>query len=189
MLKGKIYKRKALNPKKVRGVGAFALSYSIYAYLPYITVVAGTTLPVLSAVAAGLYGLLAFAESNIINTIEFINEGEHQGKLLINIGLTSFTSKNIIVDIKDIHSIATMDNDDIGYDENDKDDLVGVAQFVDKATGELVTKGVIFSLSGEAHSDKDYLDWILTLKAKDDYTTDLFSDLLHRNFLELTNTN
>ena len=115
-----------MNPKKVRGIGALVASWSIYTYMPYITVAFGHTMPLLGAVGAGLYGMLSFAESSIIRSMEFINEGEHQGKLLIVIGTTSFTSKKIIVDIKDIHSLASIDNDDIGYDENDKDDIVAV---------------------------------------------------------------
>jgi hypothetical protein len=130
----------------VRGVGAFALSWSVYAYLPYISVVAGTTVPVLGAVAAALYGMMSFAESSIIRSIEIIKEGEHQGKLLISIGVTAFTTKNIIVDIKDIFSLATTDHDDIGYSDNDKDDIVAVLSHIDQATGETVTQETLFSL-------------------------------------------
>ena len=61
-LKGKVYRRKLLNPKRLKGVGAFVASYSIYSYLPYIAVSLGSTVPIVAACAAGLYGMLAFTE-------------------------------------------------------------------------------------------------------------------------------
>ena len=88
--------------------------------------------------------------------------------------MTSFTSKKIIVDVKDIFSIASMDNDDIGYDDADKDDIVAVTQYIDQVTGATFVGESLFSLSGDAHTDKDYLEWILSKKSKDDYTTDIF---------------
>lgn len=61
-LKGKVYRRRVLNPKRLKGVGALFASYSIYSYLPYLAVYAGATMPVIAACAAGLYGMLAFSE-------------------------------------------------------------------------------------------------------------------------------
>ncbi len=62
-----------MNPKRLKGLGAFAASYGIYSYLPYIAVYLGSTVPIVSACAAGLYGMLAFGESQIINTIKVID--------------------------------------------------------------------------------------------------------------------
>lgn len=61
-LKGKIYKRRMLNPRRLKGLGALAASYGLYSYLPYIAVSAGPTLPVVAAALAGLYGMFAFSE-------------------------------------------------------------------------------------------------------------------------------
>lgn len=61
--KGQVLKRKTLNPRRFKGLGAFASLAGIYSYLPYLTVYVGSTIPVFAMCAAGLYGMLAFAES------------------------------------------------------------------------------------------------------------------------------
>ena len=101
-LKGAVYRRKTLNPRKLKGVGAFATSLGVYSYLPYLTVYLGSTVPVFTAVAAGLYGMLAFAESQIVNEIRVIEAGEHEGKLRITVGASAFVSYNIIADVQSV---------------------------------------------------------------------------------------
>jgi hypothetical protein len=62
--------------------------------------------PILAACAAGLYGMRAFSESEVVNSISYISEeSDHRGKLLINIASSPFTSRNIIVNVRDIHSV------------------------------------------------------------------------------------
>jgi hypothetical protein len=41
-------------------------------------------------------------ESNIVNSIEFVKEGEHAGKLKINVSTSFLVSKNIIADISNV---------------------------------------------------------------------------------------
>lgn len=101
-LKGKVYLRKTLSPKRLKGLGAFATTFGIYSYLPYIAVYTGPTAPILGACFAGLYGMFSFAESQAVNSIEFIKGGENSGKVLINVALSPFTSKNIIADVQDV---------------------------------------------------------------------------------------
>lgn len=76
-LKGAIYRRKTLDPHRVKGIGALAASYGIYSYLPYLAVYVGSTVPILTACAAGIYGLLAFSDANNINVIDIVTSGEH----------------------------------------------------------------------------------------------------------------
>ena len=64
-----------MNPKRLKGAGAFLSSMGIYSYLPYLTVYFGSTIPVFTACAAGVYGMLAFAESFVVNTIEVNDQG------------------------------------------------------------------------------------------------------------------
>ncbi len=67
-LKGKVYKRKLLNPRRLKGISAFIASYGITAYLPYIAVyTAGPTLPIFAACASGLYGMWTLAETRCVN--------------------------------------------------------------------------------------------------------------------------
>ena len=58
-----MFKRRTLNPRRLKGLGAFVSAYGLYAYAPYLTVMVGTTAPILGAVTAGLYGMLSFSES------------------------------------------------------------------------------------------------------------------------------
>ena len=60
-LKGKIYQSKVLNPRRIKGLGAFGASLAIYSYLPFLYAYMGTTVPMLGACFAGLYGMYAFA--------------------------------------------------------------------------------------------------------------------------------
>jgi len=76
-LKGAVFKRRVLSPKRLRGVGALVASWKIYAYLPYLAVYLGSTVPLVTACAAGLYGMLAFADSETINEIRVIDSGEN----------------------------------------------------------------------------------------------------------------
>lgn len=76
-LKGAVYKRRVMNPKRVKGLGAFAASYGIYSYLPYLAAYLGSTVPVVTACFAAFYGMLSFAESQIVNEIRVIDSGEH----------------------------------------------------------------------------------------------------------------
>jgi len=61
-LKGKVYKKKMLNPKRLKGFTAFFGAYQIYAYLPYLIPYVGPTFPILAGCAATIYGMLAFSE-------------------------------------------------------------------------------------------------------------------------------
>ena len=101
-----VFRRRALSPRKLKGVGSFLASYGFYSYAPYLAAYMGATLPVLGAVAAGLYGMLAFSESQIINTITIIKDGsQNHGKLLINVGTSAFSSSDIIADVRDIVNV------------------------------------------------------------------------------------
>ncbi len=91
--KNEVFKRKALNPRRLKGLGAFVSSYGLYSYAPYLAVYCGATLPMLGAVFTGLYGMLAFSESQIVNSIKIIKDGsENNGRLLIQVGDSPFTS-------------------------------------------------------------------------------------------------
>lgn len=91
--KDEVFKRKALNPRRLKGLTAFATSFGLYSYAPYLAVYCGATLPMLGAVVAGLYGMLSFSESQIVNTIKIIKDGsENNGRLLVQVGNSALTS-------------------------------------------------------------------------------------------------
>jgi hypothetical protein len=100
--KDEVVRRRPLSPRRFKGLGGFATSWALYAYAPYIALYFGATVPVLGAVCAGLYGMLQFSESQIVNSIKIVKDGENSGKLLIKVGDSAFTSSEIIVDVKDV---------------------------------------------------------------------------------------
>lgn len=118
-MKGSVYRRKVLDPLRLKGLGAFAATYGIYSYLPYLAVYVGSTIPIVTACAAGVYGLLAFSDNNSINAIDLIDSGEHQGKLQITVGVTALSSKKIIADVSNVSSILALDNDNLGETDVD----------------------------------------------------------------------
>lgn len=177
-LKGLVYKRKTLNPRRVKGLGAFATTWGIYSYLPYLSVYFGSTFPILAACTAGLYGMFAFSESQIVNTIKVIEEGDHKGKLLINIGLSPFASKNIIADIKDIQSVVSLGNDDIGEDDRENN-VISIQSYIDETSGQNIDELAYFTLPGDAFRDKMYMDWILSDKSGEESLLGDYQDLMH----------
>lgn len=60
--KDQVFKRRVLNPSRLKGVGSLFSSFYLYHYAPYLAVTLGPTLPVLGALATAMYGLLQFSE-------------------------------------------------------------------------------------------------------------------------------
>lgn len=56
-------------------------------------------------------------ESNVVNSIEFVKEGEQIGKLKINVSTSILTSRNIIADISSVQAVFSLKNDDLGEDD------------------------------------------------------------------------
>ena len=87
-LQGKVFKRKTLDPSKVYGLGYFGIAGMTYLYFPYVANVFGYALTTLGICSTSIAGMFSFQEKDVINSIEYIKEGEHQGKLKINISKT-----------------------------------------------------------------------------------------------------
>lgn len=178
--KDEVFKRKTLSPRRFKGVGAFAASFGIYTYAPYIAAYLGTTLPMLGAVFGGLYGMLAFSESQIVNSIKIIkDQSENHGRLNITVGDSAFTTSNIIVDVKDVVSIVALGNDDFGEDGTDGN-VLRIKRFFDSSTSQWVETERALTLPGDAFRDRYFLDWILADKSGEGNLADDFQDLMIR---------
>lgn len=176
--KDQVFKRRLLNPRRLKGVGALASSLSLYAYAPYLTIYLGTTVPVLGAVVAAFYGMFAFADSQMINSIKLIKDGsDHHGHLLVTVGETAFTSNDIIVDVKDIKSVVALGNDDLG-EENKDGNVLLVNRYLDKSTGQWVEQERALTLPGDAYRDRQFLEWINSPKDGESELTESFNDLM-----------
>ena len=172
--KDEVFRKRALNPRRIKGDGAFASAYGLYAYAPYLTIYLGTTLPVLGAVAAGLYGMLAFSESQIINSIHIIKDGsENHGRLRVTVGESAFTTSEIIVDVRDVNSIVALGNDDLG-DDNVDGNVLRIKRYFSQSLNKWVEAERALTLPGDAFRDRAFLDWIIADKSDEGALADDF---------------
>lgn len=51
-----------MSPRRLKGAGAFGAAFAVYTYLPWLYAYVGTTVPMLGACFAGVYGMYAFSE-------------------------------------------------------------------------------------------------------------------------------
>jgi hypothetical protein len=173
-----VFRRRALNPRRLKGLGAFAASLSIYSYAPYLAVYLGATAPVLGAVAAGLYGMLAFGETQIINKITLIKDGgANHGKVTINVGQSAFSTYDIVADVRDIQSILSLGNDNLGRD-NTEGNILRIDRYL--KSNQLVEEGIALTLPADAFRDRQFLDWLIADKTGQGSLVDDFQDLMVR---------
>jgi hypothetical protein len=182
-----VFRKRTLNPRRIYGVGSLATAFGLYTYAPYLAVYLGATVPVLGAVTAGLYGMFAFSESQIVNSIKLIKDGsENHGKLNITIGQSAFSSYEIIVDVRDIMSICSLGNDDLGV-ENQDGNVLEVKRFFCKTQGKWIEEARAFTLPGDAYRDRAFLDWIISDKSGEGELANDFQDLMLRQHELATN--
>jgi hypothetical protein len=128
--------------------------------------------------ATALYGLLAFAESQVVNSIQIIKDGsENHGRLRISINETVLASSEIIVDTRDIKSVVALGNDDLGEDNKDGNVLY-IRRYFDKAQNKWVDSERALSLPGDAFRDRKFLEWIISEKEGEGEVADAYNDLL-----------
>lgn len=69
-LKGLIFKRKSMDPEKLKGLGFFGVAASTYAYYPHVVMHIGQSMTTTLMTAACLAGMYMFrASQTIVNTI------------------------------------------------------------------------------------------------------------------------
>jgi len=82
---------------------------------------------------------MAFADQQIVNSIEQVKSGPHEGKLLINVATSTFTSRSLICDVRDVMSVFSLGNDDLG-DDNLDGNVIQVSRYIDADSGEEVAQ-------------------------------------------------
>jgi len=167
-----------MDPKRLTGLGFFGLAGMTYAYFPYIAQIIGYNITMLGLSGTTVAGMIYSKESNIVNRIEWVTEGENNGKLRFNISTSPFTSKDIFVDQRDAQGVFSLSNDDLG-EANIENNVVRLSNFHDPETGENVLEDH-FVLPAIAWRDYNTLDWVLAIKHNEieDSTEALFSDLM-----------
>lgn len=101
--------------------------------------------------------------------------------LRLNISKTVLLSRNIIVDVRDIHTVTSLGSNEYGT-EGREHDVVAVHRYIDEKTGQEVNELELFSLLGDAFRDKFYLDYLLSKKDGEESTLGDFNDLMFEQF-------
>jgi hypothetical protein len=175
-----IFKRKPLAWDRYTGLGYFGAAGLTYAYFPLVAGFLGSNLTMIGMTGATLYGMATFTETNVVNSISLIRDGEHQGKLKINVSNSLISSRNIIADANDVQAVFSHSTSD--YEQNDiENNVIFISSFLDN--GKPQSDGH-FILPAEAWKDFNMLDWVLRPKnpSVQDSTEDLFDDLMKQNF-------
>jgi hypothetical protein len=133
-LKGKIFKRKTMDPYKMKGLGYFGVSAFAYSKFSILALHFGQTLPFLGMVGSAIAGMINLSERDKINSIEWVKDGEHKGKLKFNVSTGPFTSKDLLVDTNNTQGVLSLNNDDAG-EEDLETNLVSLTNFIDCSTG------------------------------------------------------
>lgn len=182
-LGGLVFKRKSMDPTKLKGLGCFGLSAFTYAYYPYVALHLGQTLSTFMMGTFAVAGMHLLSQREpIINTIEIIKEGEHAGKLKINYQETLLSSKTIIAAVNNVMGMVSLGNDDVGEDDVESN-VVSIENYLDTSTGEIVDSTQLV-LPGDSYRDITLLDWILSIKSEDDSTDELFNEYMTTNWQE-----
>lgn len=107
-----IFKRKTLAWDRFTGVTYFGVAGLTYAYFPLVSSFLGSNLTMLGVTGTSLYGMMTFVENNVINSISLVKEGEHQGKIKINVSNSLISSRDIFADAKDTKALFSHSTDD-----------------------------------------------------------------------------
>lgn len=162
----------------MKGLSALASSFGIYYYLPYISLFwGGATAPILAGCLAAYYGMNKLNEQQVINKIEIVKEGDYEGYLRINFSKSLLSYNSIIVDIREVFSLVSLSNNDLGEDDGENNVIV-VNSHIDESTGTQVFDPLLLNLLGDAHRDKEYMEWFMAKKENDDTTSLDFEDLM-----------
>jgi hypothetical protein len=169
------------DPVKLKGLGYFGLSG--FAYLKYYALVAhfGATVPMLAMIGGAVAGMAHLNDSNKINSIEWVKDGDDKGKLKFVVSTGPFTSKTLIVGSNDAQGVLSLDNDGAGEDDLENN-IIQLFNYVDASTGQTVEQGS-FVLPADGFKDHNVLEWVLSVKSEvADSTQDLFNDLMVEQF-------
>ena len=185
-LKGSIFKQKALSADRLYGLGAFSATTLAYMNYGYLTMLMGSTLPMVGMVAASIYGARKFASQDTISQIDVIKEGEFKGLLRMKVNKTLFSSYTVAVNPIDTKSLAAVGDDDMGEDDCESN-ILHAAKFVDERTGKIESNG-IFTVPADAYRDKTTMEWIYAIKSADSETDALYSQKMMDRHMDIAST-
>lgn len=116
-LKGKIFKRKMMDPGKLKGLGYFGLAGATYAMFPHLALTFGANFTTFAMAAFSVGGMYRFNDRDIINFIELIADGDNKGKLKLSVSTSPFTSSEVIASVNDVQGVFSLNEDDAGEED------------------------------------------------------------------------
>ncbi len=181
-LKGAFYKRKLLNPQRLRGISSSLFAISFYLYNPYLwPYFAGgaltTKLFYATPVASALYGIYNMSESNIVHSIERLDTKGDEGKIKMSIAITPFVNRDIIADHTDIIDGGNLGKRGIS--------ALRVTRGYDLHTSTEFNTERVYTIDtsddGNAWIDDEGMDWLMqTETGSGSQTDELYADLVHQ---------
>jgi hypothetical protein len=96
--------------------------------LTALSLLVGPTIPLFALAATTFYGMRSFNEAEFVSSIESLENGE----LKITVQKSPFVSYTITTNIKNVQSVCSLGEDDIGADDCEGN-IINVSHFVDAA--------------------------------------------------------
>ena len=182
-LKGKIFKRKMMDPSKLYGLTYFGVAGAAYSMFPQFALYLGNTLTTAGITASVLAGMVHLQEKDVVNSIEFVRDesSPHNGKLKFNVSTGPLgTSRDVFADVNDCQSVLSLGNDDLG-EADIESNIVTISKSWDGA-GVLNEKEEMLTLPADSWKDVNMLDWVLSIKHDEQSLDALFNDCMLETF-------
>lgn len=101
-LQGKVYQRKFLSHETVEGVLSFGLAFGLYKYSALLTPIIGTFIPSVLTAGSVMWGFMALANRNYVDSIQILDKGDNKGKIEVSVAMTPIKRAKILVSPEDI---------------------------------------------------------------------------------------
>jgi hypothetical protein len=184
-LKGKIFKRKTMDPSKLYGLTYFGVAGAAYSMFPQFALYLGNPLTTAGITASVLAGMVHLQEKDVVNSIEFVRDeaSPHNGKLKFNVSTGPLgTSRDIFAEVNECMSVLSVGNDDLG-EADIESNVVTIGKSWD-SSNELNEKEEVLTLPADSWKDVNMLDWVLSIKHDESSLDSLFNDCMLESFDE-----
>lgn len=104
-----------------------------------------------------------------------MQEGEYAGKVKITVQDSPLVSHDIYASPRDIQSIMSVGDDDLGADDCEGN-IIWVKSYV--RDGVENSAGGYYTIPADAFRDKPMIDWLFAEKGENEETADDFNDLM-----------
>lgn len=167
-------------------MAAWAFAGAAYANMAKLSLMLGPALPTIGIVMSAMYGARAFNMKNVVSQIDYIQEGEHIGKLRMKVYKSPFSSMNIVINPKFTMSVCAVGADDVGEDDAEGN-LLYCQEYLNEDTGVPARDGY-FTVPADAYRDKITMEWIFAQKNQESETDALFNEVIISRHMRIAKT-